>query len=54
MQMAHSIWEHHTQQVGMEVTFVVISESDGTFFYNFVTTTITQDHVEVIRLYISN
>ena len=32
----------------MEVTFVVISESDGTFFYNFVTTTITQDHVEVI------
>ena len=38
----------YSTPVGMEVTFVVISESDGTFFYNFVTTTITQDHVEVI------
>lgn len=38
----------YSTPVGMEVTFVVISESDGTFFYNFVTTTISQDHVEVI------
>ena len=38
----------YSTPVGMEVTFVVISESDGTFFYNFVTTTITQDHVEII------
>jgi hypothetical protein len=38
----------YSTPVGMEVTFVVISESDGTFFYHFVTTTITQDHVEVI------
>ena len=38
----------YSTPVGMEVTFVVISESDGTFFHNFVTTTITQDHVEVI------
>ena len=38
----------YSTPVGMEVTFVVISESNGTFFYNFVTTTITQDHVEVI------
>ena len=38
----------YSTPVGMEVTFVVISESDGTFFYNFVTNTITQDHVEVI------
>ena len=38
----------YSTPVGMEVTFVVISESDGTFFYNFVSTTISQDHVEVI------
>lgn len=39
----------YSTPVGMEVTFVVISESDGTFFYNFVTTTISQDHVEIIN-----
>ena len=38
----------YSTPVGMEVTFVVISESGGTFFYNFVTNTITQDHLEVI------
>tara|TARA_B100000886_G_scaffold130282_1_gene87823 strand:- start:567 stop:1112 length:546 start_codon:yes stop_codon:yes gene_type:complete len=38
----------YSTQVGMELTFVVISESDGTFFYNFVTTNITQDHLEII------
>ncbi len=38
----------YSTPVGMEVTFVVISESDGAFFYNFVTTNVSQDHVEVI------
>lgn len=38
----------YSTPIDMEVTFVVISESDGTFFYSSVTTTITQDHVEII------
>jgi len=38
----------YSTPIGMDVTFVVISESNSTFYYTFVTSTITQDHVEVI------
>ena len=38
----------YSTPIGMDVTFVVISESNSTFFYTFVASTITQDHVEVI------
>ena len=38
----------YSTPIGMDVTFVVISEINSTFFYAFVTSTISQDHVEVI------
>ena len=38
----------YSTPIGMDVTFVVISEINSTFFYTFVTSTISQDHVVVI------
>jgi hypothetical protein len=34
--------------IGMDVSFVVISESDGNFYYALVNATIEQDHIEII------
>ena len=38
----------YSTPVDMDVTFVVISENDGSYFYQFADATITQDHIEII------
>lgn len=38
----------YSTPVGMDVTFVVISESDGSYFYAFINSTIAQNHIENI------
>ena len=38
----------YSTPVGMDVTFVVISENDGDFYYHFVEATITENHQEII------
>jgi hypothetical protein len=38
----------YTTPIGMDISFVIISEVDGSFFYNIVSTTITDNHVENI------
>ncbi len=39
---------NYSTPVGMDVSFVVISENDGSFFYAIVNATISQDHIETI------
>jgi hypothetical protein len=38
----------YSTPVGMDVSFVVISESNGSYFYAIVNATIIQDHIEII------
>ncbi|MDA7768089.1 hypothetical protein N8904_00035 [Flavobacteriales bacterium] len=39
---------NYSTPIGMDVSFVVISESNGSYFYTIVSTTIVQDHVQII------
>jgi hypothetical protein len=39
---------NYSTPVGMDVSFVVISESNGSYFYALVNATITQNHIEII------
>lgn len=39
---------NYSTPVGMDVSFVVISENNGNFFYAIVNATISQDHIETI------
>jgi len=40
----------YSTPVGMDVSFIVISEYNGSFYYQLAEATITQDHIEVISV----
>ena len=39
----------YSTPVGMDITFVTISEIDSIFYYNLTNTTLTNNHVEEIN-----
>jgi len=39
---------NYSTPIGMDVSFIVISESNGTFYYALVSATIVQNHIETI------